>query len=561
MSEPGAASVPHEARRFGRYRLRYQLGAGGMATVYLGQMRGAGGFERPVAIKRIHPHLSARREFVEMFLDEARIAARITHPNVCAVYDFGEHAGAYYIAMEYLSGLSLREVLARSDRESLATPRWRALAAYVVHEAAEGLHAAHETRDDSGAQLEVVHRDVTPHNIVLTFDGGVKIVDFGVAHARGRIRGTVTGGLKGKLAYMAPEYASEGRVTRGADVWGLGVVLWEMLTGKRLFKKSNEMNTLLAVRSMPVPAPSSVAPGVPPELDRIVLRALSRDREARYPSARELARDLAAFVRSQEAGVSRVELSEWLQERFGEDRETEEHRLREALVGSEADDPWDRTSATSSASAEDGATTTVPDPSVGEPRPRRRPRIGAIALGVGLLFAGGGGALLALDEGDAERRTETPQSPSAASPAVGDLHAIRTPAPDEGARAMEVEPPTEASSEPVVEPSGSVEPGTSEGPAAEPAATERRSRARSRAARREAATRRSEPGRVSIATVGGYASVYLGTRSLGETPLAEVTLPAGQHRLRLVPSGGRPPRWVTVRIRSGETRRVTVNLD
>lgn len=557
-----AQTVPADERGFGRYVLRYKLGAGGMASVYLGCQKGPGGFERLVAIKRIHPHLVEDPRFVEMFLDEARIASRVSHPNVCAVHDFGEEAGAYFMALEYLSGVSLNRVM----RDAAASPRvveslrFQGLVAHVGHEVAEGLHAAHETRDADGTPLHVVHRDVSPHNIVLTFGGGVKIVDFGIAQARRRIRGTATGTLKGKLPYMAPEHASGQSVDRRADIWALGVVLWEMLTGTRLFKKTNEMATLLAVRSMPIPRVSSIVPSVPPDLDRIVARALSRDLDERYPTARELARDLAGFLQQGTVPFGRIELSEWLAERFARERREDETRMHEIVVAaSEVDRTASRVDVTESApSVHEAQTALLPfgasEPTPGETSPlpdpptgagRRRLTVVVVALGLAAAVAGAGLGLYT--QRPDEPAQEVARRPEPIAPQRAEHLPPEEPAPTVAPR--EPEPPSEETP-PVVE--------TSEAEEARPTPSKR---ARRREPRRHAPAPAEAPGRLNLVTVGGWADVYLGARRIGQTPLAGVSLPAGRHRLRLVPSGGRPARTVVVDIRPDDITRAQVELD
>lgn len=194
-----------------------------MASVWVARTTGDGGFVHVCAVKRVHPHLAKQKQFVDMFLDEARIAARIQHPNVCRVFDFGLVEGVPYLAMEYLAGVSFSAVLACLSREP--HPNRLVATCALVSEAAAGLHAAHELLDPNGAPLDVVHRDISPQNLFLTFDGVVKVVDFGIASARDKVHETQTGEVKGKFAYMAPEQMRGGRVDRRADVWSLGVVL------------------------------------------------------------------------------------------------------------------------------------------------------------------------------------------------------------------------------------------------------------------------------------------------------------------------------------------------
>ena len=278
----------------GRYELVYELGIGGMANVYLARARGPAGFHKWFAIKRIHPHLAKDQRFVDMFLDEARIAAAVHHPNVAQVFDLGEQAGEYFIAMEYMHGEHLGALSVRCVREMGRVPF--ALAARIGASVADGLHHAHEVKDQRGRALGLVHRDISPQNVFVTFDGAVKVTDFGVAKAAGRITSTQTGGTKGKCAYMAPEQALGQSVDRRTDIFALGIVLWEITTGRRLFKASSDAQTLMRITSGRVHPPSAIAEDYPPELERIVLKALAPRKEERYPSAGAMARDLERYI-------------------------------------------------------------------------------------------------------------------------------------------------------------------------------------------------------------------------------------------------------------------------
>ncbi len=322
--DPGKyVSVDERDRYFGSYFLRFQIASGGMASIYLARARGPIGFDRAVALKRIHPHLAKKSEFVDMFLDEARLGARISHPNVCSVFDFGEVEGTYYMAMEYLIGQPLSSILrALKSRSDIAdSARWHAFAASIVAAACEGLHAAHELRDEQGNPLGVVHRDVTPHNIFVTYDGAVKVVDFGVAWAEGRrIHGET--GLKGKLAYMAPEQLNRKDFDRRLDVWALGTCLWELVTATRLFGKRTEIEVLQAAINEQIPLPSSVRKSVPPVLDEIVMRALERDPEDRYPTARAMGRELTAYISGTGVSTGLADLAELMEDLFEVERDT-----------------------------------------------------------------------------------------------------------------------------------------------------------------------------------------------------------------------------------------------
>ena len=286
----------------GRYQVFERLGAGGMATVYLARTVGPAGTGKLVAIKRIHPHLANEERFVHMFLDEWRIAADITHPNVCSVLEWGQTSDTYYLAMEYIMGETLLSFLAKVQKEDeiLDSDEWHWFVAHSIAEAAEGLHAAHELRDEHGQLMNVIHRDVSPDNIFVTYNGAVKVTDFGVARAKGQIHETQSGTIKGKFGYMAPEVLyGDVEFDRRVDVWALGVCLWELLCGKRLFRREAEAATISAIVNDPIPKPSDERPKVPPELDEIVMGALSREADNRPATARELGNQLREFVRQQ----------------------------------------------------------------------------------------------------------------------------------------------------------------------------------------------------------------------------------------------------------------------
>lgn len=311
------------SRRVGRYLVCDEIASGGMATVHFGRMIGEAGFSRTVAIKRLHDSYAKDPDFVAMFVDEARVAARIHHPNVVDTLDVVDAGGALLLVMEYLHGESLSRLLKCAARDGEAVPL--DVASAIVCDALLGLHAAHEATTEAGAPLDLVHRDVSPQNIFVGADGITRVVDFGIAKAMGRVHTTREGQLKGKLAYMAPEQIVGGAVDRRADVYATGVVLWEMLTGRSLFRGENEAATMRNALDKPVPAPSEVVASVPPAIDGVVLRALARDKGERYATAREMARALEACV----APASARKIAEWVDVLAGDRLAERKRRLVE----------------------------------------------------------------------------------------------------------------------------------------------------------------------------------------------------------------------------------------
>ncbi len=288
-----AAAQSTGVRILGRYALYDEIAAGGMATVHIGRLIGPVGFSRTVAIKRLHPQHAKDPDFVSMFLDEARLAARIRHPNVVGTLDVVALSGELFLVMEYVQGESLARLM-KGARESGRLIPLPILSAMMVG-ALDGLHAAHEATNDQGEPLGIVHRDVSPHNILVGADGVARVLDFGVAKAAGRIQTTKDGQLKGKISYMAPEQI-HGTVDRTTDVYAASVVIWEALTGKRLFYAENDAKTLANVMSPKVDPPSRHVPTIPKELDALVLKGLAQDPAARFPTAREMARALQRVV-------------------------------------------------------------------------------------------------------------------------------------------------------------------------------------------------------------------------------------------------------------------------
>jgi eukaryotic-like serine/threonine-protein kinase len=290
----------------GRYALYEKIASGGMASVHIGRLLGPVGFARTVAIKRMHPQFFEDPEFTAMFLDEARLAARIRHPNVVPTLDVVTMDGELFIVMDYVQGESLARLHRHASTRGERMPP--AMAATLMVGVLHGLHAAHEAKNDHGQALGIVHRDVTPQNILVGTDGAARVLDFGVAKAIGRMQTTRDGQLKGKLAYMAPEQL-QGKVTRATDVYAASVVLWEALTGKRLFAGENEGDVFGRVLAGATVPPSRHSPGLPLALDEVTMRGLRLDPAERFSTAREMARALENAAPLVAASV----ISEWVE--------------------------------------------------------------------------------------------------------------------------------------------------------------------------------------------------------------------------------------------------------
>jgi serine/threonine protein kinase len=509
-------------RSFGGFRVVCELASGGMATVFLARKEGPARVSKHAAIKVVHPHLIAERDFIHMFLDEARIAACLDHPNVCRVLDFGQAEGTYYLAMEYLLGETWSSVRAALSLHPDGRQLLPSIAAHVLAQACEGLHAAHEASDDQGTLLQVVHRDVSPQNIFVAYDGTVRVLDFGVASAADRITSTRDGILKGRLAYMSPEQMAGEPVGRAADIWAMGVVLREALEGKRLFRRVGDAETMFAVTSEPLP-PWSVE--VPERLRAIAERALSRSPAARYASAHEMALELTRFASAQRGAVGISALSTWMQELFALQIEQKRALLQLPVPEPHAGAAPSSTILVSNADPVSAAPDAAPDArdaalETNMPAERRRrvrwPKPHAL-LALGCLGAFTGVVLGRVLRSPPERPAprSSPAQPVVASvprpivtptsPTLAEAEGERTPAqavrPDARARAAAV--PTEAEVEDEL--------------AADPAG------------------RRS--GALLVAFEGGWAEVYLGTKLLGTTP-GRFELPAGRHTLLIKPFGG-----------------------
>src|SRR6185503_14518407 len=311
----GGEALP---KQFGKYTLLHRLASGGMAELFLALHRSVAGFEKLIVIKRILPSMNHDRGFIDMLLHEARIAATLSHPNIVQIFDVGQIDGTYFIAMEHIHGEDIQAIVRAMKKMGVTEfPLEHTLS--IILGICAGLAYAHDRRDLDGAPLGIVHRDISPRNIVVSFTGDVKIVDFGIAKS-GYEPGedTESGQLKGKAPYMSPEQAAGESIDWRSDIFATGVMLFELTTGKRLFKGASEYETLKLICDKDYPLPSQVRPGYPPALERIVMKALAKKREERYQSSREMQGDLEAFVREERIPVSQVSLTKWMQSLFEE---------------------------------------------------------------------------------------------------------------------------------------------------------------------------------------------------------------------------------------------------
>jgi len=396
-----------DEKRFGRYRLLGHLAQGGMAEIFVAQQEGPAGVTRELVLKRILPQFSAIPHFVEMFLDEARIAAQLAHPNIVSIYDFGEVDGDYFLAMELVHGPNLRELRRAAWQSGLRVPC--EVAAKLCAGVAEGLAYAHRLSQPDGTPLRIVHRDVSPANIVVSYDGVPKVLDFGIAKASSSTHQTEQGVLKGKVAYMAPEQVAGDAIDHRVDLYALGVVLYQLVTNRLPFAAGSALELMSQIKSeRPIP-PSAHVAALPAELERIILRALETDRARRYQDAQALCTDLERFVLSRAAPLSSFDVAEYL-------RQVERRCGRPldavSLIGSTKDHTQP---AKASASAD---TTPLAPPMAGQEKraggavlPRGAVRFGSLALGT--LLGLGLAALVTLvltssEEDDTAPRTTTP---------------------------------------------------------------------------------------------------------------------------------------------------------
>ncbi len=310
---------------FGKYLLLDRANIGGMAEVWRAKTFGSGGFERLVAIKRILPNIAEDEEFISMFIDEAKITVQLNHANIAQIYELSHISNSYFIAMEYVSGKDMRALFDRCRKRGEPAPI--PLVCYLLASCCDGLDYAHRAKDQQGRDMNIVHRDVSPQNVLISYDGEVKVIDFGIAKAAGKATKTQAGILKGKFGYMSPEQIRGLPLDRRSDVFAIGICLFEMLTGERLFVGDSDFSVLEKVRKVEMLPPSHYNKKVSPELEALVMKALARDVENRYQYASDLGEDLRKFLYAQAGGFGRKDLAAFFRATFAEDLEKEKQRL------------------------------------------------------------------------------------------------------------------------------------------------------------------------------------------------------------------------------------------
>lgn len=309
---------------FGKYCLLERVSVGGMAEIFRAKPFNAPATQKHLALKRILPHLAEDDEFVQMFIDEATLTVQLLHPNIVRTWELGRFHTSPYILMEFISGHDLLELQRRLRAQQMVMDV--AMACYIVREIALGMDYVHAKTDENGQPLHIIHRDISPQNILVTYGGNVKIIDFGIAKGTFQETRTQVGVLKGKFGYMSPEQVRGLNIDHRSDLFSIGTLLWELLTNRRLFRGSNEYETIQLLREPTIVAPSEYNPAIPAEVDRIVARSLAAEREERYQSGGELAADLLRYLNAGAQPFGSAEMSAWMSQTFGEEIEAERHK-------------------------------------------------------------------------------------------------------------------------------------------------------------------------------------------------------------------------------------------
>jgi predicted Ser/Thr protein kinase len=369
------------SQRLGKYELIRRLAVGGMGEVFLARQRGEAGFDRRVVVKRMLPDLAESPDLVSLFIDEARIAAHLAHPNVVQVLDFGSDDGTYFMSMEYVAGENLARVLERAERADTRLPR--DMAVHIVAEMARGLDAAHNATDADDKPLGIVHRDVSPHNVLVSYAGDVKLMDFGIAKASNKVHRTEAGVIRGKLSYMSPEQANGVELDARSDLFAVGIMLWELTLGQRLFDGDSAPEILRKVLEAPIPSPRAIDPEYPPALEYAVMACLERDVGKRTATAAELVASLRGYQAAADAHVNKADIGVLLRELFPEGSD-EGDAVAGALTSSQAmTRELDGTADVSAAAASLSAAVALESTDVGPPAaPDKRVSGPVVVVGV-----------------------------------------------------------------------------------------------------------------------------------------------------------------------------------
>ncbi len=523
MNDRGTMSLPFQAnQQFGQYTLVRPIAVGGMAEVWLAKLDGPQGFEKKIALKRMTATLSEQPQFVSMFLDEARLMAGLTHPNICQVFELGERDEAFYVAMEFISGQTVHNLMRNSVRKQHRLPL--ELAVKIGRDAADALSYAHSKCDEDGNPINIIHRDVSPQNLMVTYEGVVKLLDFGIAKAATRTTATEVGQLKGKLSYMPPEQARGDDLDPRADQFSLGVTLFEIVTHTRLYRAMKEMDLFreVATGTEPYPSPRSRDPSIPEELSAIIEKMMARDREQRFATMAEARDRLTQFLHGLSSSMpSNEALSHFMRVVF-----PPEEREREQLQGGLATPH--RTS---------GSYAPIPAPpgidvdleGMSGPPPRQKKLL--LAGGVAGLVVLGAVAFFAFRPG------EVPVVPVVVVPTVDErldagLAVAQPPddpvaeVPDAGSDELALDLTVEPKPKPDTKPKPVV-------PVAK--------------------------GKLSLQTTP-WSNVYFGKRNLGETPLVNVELPVGRHRLKLENDEKKLSTTIEVEIKANQTTSMKLKL-
>jgi serine/threonine protein kinase len=490
--------------RLGNYRLLRLLASGGMGEVFFARHEGPAGFAKPAVVKRILPHLAAEKTFVKMFLNEARLAALLQHTNVVQIFELGEVAGTYFIAMEYVHGRTLRAVHRKLRDSGRQFPP--AELARIVSQALAGLHYAHSLKNEAGEPLQIIHRDMSPDNIIVGFDGAVKVLDFGIAKAVSAASITDAGTVKGKSPYMSPEHLRNEALDARSDLWAVGVLLFEMLAGERPFSSPSLMVLVEQVLAQPAPDLRQLAPQAPDRLCSIVYRALEKDRDRRYASAEDFASALEHFAATNGARLTNADTRDFMRSVYDAEADQNPGLLTPTSLADSvlATGPW---------SSITEAATRLDRPGLA----RRWPLVLAGALAV-FLFAAGVGAVVG--------------TPGASEAAVE--------VPDAGGVAVAVTPPPAEKAAPVPEVAE---------PAPPPPVIEAAPRPRAVEGH----------GKLDLRVIP-WAEVFEGKRKLGITPMGLVELSAGAHALTLRNEELNISRNVVARVRANATTTLRVDL-